>query len=81
MPYRQIVGHLVRLSAGMEEYHGQLVSGGERPAPHRNPLQLVVANILFVGSPSVSCRMHRENFLPISNFDGEHDFSWGAMGR
>jgi len=25
--------------------------------------------------------MHRENFLPVSKFNGEHNFNWDAVGR
>ena len=45
------------------------------------PCSRVAVTYSLSAVPSVSGRMHRENFLPIFNFDGEHDSSRHAMGR
>ena len=45
------------------------------------PCSRVAVTYSLSAVPSVSGWMHRENFLPIFNFDGEHDSSWHAMGR
>src|SRR5437899_6337616 len=58
--------------------------GRARKGGHRQTAKFVAVkscqHILCRQSRLVSWRMHRENFLPVSNFNGEHDFNWGAMG-